>query len=191
MLIDKVAFIQAPFWERRNGFNAATLVRVNPDLTARVVMCDLLATNGLAFSEDLSWMYFSDTPNYVIYRAPLSAATGEPGLREVFVKFPQEKSKGRPDGAALDIEGCYWTVMYEGRRLLRFSPEGELLQEVLLPVPFPTMVCFGGPDMKTLFITTASQKMSDEDLQRYPLSGYILTLHVDVMSLTKPYFNVM
>lgn len=181
-------FYSGTYWERRNGFNAATLVRVNPDLTARVVMCDLLGTNGLAFSEDLSWMYCSDTPNYVIYRTPLSAATGESGLREVFVQLPQEKPNGRPDGAAVDVEGCYWTAMYEGGRLLRFSPDGEQLLEVPLPVPFPTMVCFGGPDMKTLFITTASQKISDEDLQRYPLSGHILTLPVEVAGLPKPRF---
>ncbi|MDT1878587.1 SMP-30/gluconolactonase/LRE family protein, partial [Acinetobacter baumannii] len=83
---------------------------------------DIHGANGLAFSADRRWMYTSDTPNAVIYRTPLDEQ-GEPGRREVFRRFlPGE---GIPDGAAIDVEGCYWSAMFDGWRIARFSPQGE------------------------------------------------------------------
>ena len=79
---------------------------------------------------------------------------------------------GRPDGAAVDSEGCYWSAQYEGQRLLRLSPTGEVLAEVATPVPCPTMPCFGGPDLKTLFITTSRQGRSPQELARHPGAGW-------------------
>jgi sugar lactone lactonase YvrE len=62
---------------------------------------------------------------------------------------------GRPDGAAVDVEGNYWVAMYEGACVLQISPAGEVLQRIAVPVQCPTMVCFGGEDLRTLFITSA------------------------------------
>ena len=69
--------------------------------------------------------------------------------------------------------------------MARFSPQGELLEEIPLPVRCPTMVCFGGADMKTLFITTTRENMEGEELAQYPLSGAILTLPVSVAGVKK------
>ena len=95
---------------------------------------------------------------------------------------------GRPDGACVDSEGCYWSAQYGGGRLLRISPEGELLQTVLVPVSNPTMPAFGGPDLKTLYVTSASQGMSEQQLAANPLEGAVLALPMDVAGLLEPRF---
>ena len=90
---------------------------------------------------------------------------------------------GRPDGAAVDSEGCYWSAQYEGQRLLRLSPAGEVLAEVKTPVPCSTMPCFGGPDLKTLFITTSRQGRSAQELTQYPGAGCVFAMRVAVAGL--------
>jgi sugar lactone lactonase YvrE len=104
----------------------------------------------------------------------------------VFYQF--EEGEGIPDGAAMDVEGCYWSALFDGWRIARFSPLGEQLEEYHLPVRCPTMVCFGGADMKTLFITTTRENMSAQELKQYPLSGAIFTLPVNVAGMKKSRF---
>lgn len=177
-------FYAGTFWAP-DDYNGALLVRVNGRRQTKVIQCDIHGANGLAFSPDKKWMYTSDTPNGVIYRTPLDAQ-GEPGARSVFRRFGP--GEGVPDGAALDEEGCYWSALFDGWRIARFSPDGEQLAEYRMPVRCPTMVCFGGPQMKTLFITTSRENMSAEEIRAYPLSGAIFTLPVDVAGVEKPPF---
>lgn len=150
-------FYAGTFWGP-GDYNGALLMRIDNDLKPRVIQCDIQGHNGLAFSHDKQWMFTSDTPNGVIYRTPLDEQ-GEPGVREVFRRF--QVGEGIPDGAAMDVEGCYWSAMFDGWRIARFSPQGEQLAEYRLPVRCPTMVCFGGTDMKTLFITTTRENMDE------------------------------
>ncbi|HEU4850917.1 MAG TPA: SMP-30/gluconolactonase/LRE family protein [Telluria sp.] len=141
-------------------------------------------SNGLAFSPDGTSMYHADTASHRIDRYAFDLAHGTVGERHPFQAFPDDKSApgygGRPDGAAVDSEGAYWIAMYEGGRILRFSPEGELLRELLVPMRCPTMVAFGGSDLQTLYITSASKGRSPEELAMYPLSGKVLCTSVDV-----------
>ena len=109
---------------------------------------------------------------------------------EVFVRFQRKPADGslegyggRPDGATVDAEGCYWVAMYEGGRVLRFSPGGELLREVLVPALCPTMPCFGGPDLKTVYVTSASINRSAEELARWPDSGCVFAFEAEVAGL--------
>jgi sugar lactone lactonase YvrE len=110
-----------------------------------------------------------------------------------FQQFSTDKAAsdygGRPDGAAVDSEGAYWCAMFEGGRILRFAPGGELLREVKLPLRCPTMVAFGGDDLRTLYITSASHKRSPEELARYPLTGRVLALRVDVAGRPEPEYQ--
>jgi sugar lactone lactonase YvrE len=114
-------------------------------------------------------------------------ANGELGLRETFKTFPA--GNGRPDGAAVDVEGCYWTAMFDGHRIVRISPQGDVLEEHKLPVRCPTMVCFGGSDMKTLYITTTRENMDESELNERPLSGALFTLRTTVAGMIKPNFK--
>ncbi|WES68364.1 SMP-30/gluconolactonase/LRE family protein [Superficieibacter sp. HKU1] len=178
-------FWAGTYWGPRD-YNGALLVRVDNNLKVSVVQSDILGANGLAFSPDNRWMYTSDTPNHTIYKTPLDIR-GEPGLREKWKTFPH--GHGRPDGAAMDSEGCYWSALFDGFRIARFSPQGELLEEHSLPVRCPTMVCFGGDDMKTLFITTTRENMTADEIALRPLSGAIFTLPVTVAGVSKPRFK--
>ena len=83
---------------------------------------------------------------------------------------------GRPDGAAVDVEGNYWCALYEGGRVVQLSPAGKVLQSIATPAVCPTMVCLGGPDRRTLFVTTARQGRPAQELARTPLAGQVLVL---------------
>jgi sugar lactone lactonase YvrE len=96
---------------------------------------------------------------------------------------------GRPDGATVDSEGAYWSAQYEGKRLVRLSPAGEVLAVVETPVQCPTMPCFGGADLKTLFITSSRQGRSAAELALYPLSGCIFAVRVEVAGLPVNFYR--
>ena len=117
---------------------------------------DLMTSNGLAFSPDGRTLYHSDTPRFVIWRYDYDPATGEAANQRVSARLdPDAPDRGRPDGAATDADGCYWSSLWDGGRLHRYDPDGQLMGAYPLPVRRPTMPCFGGPDLKTLFVTTA------------------------------------
>ncbi|CAH2602162.1 6-deoxy-6-sulfogluconolactonase [Rhodovastum atsumiense] len=172
-------------WQPRDR-PAGVLCRLDPDLSFRVVAGDVLVSNGLAFAPGRDRMYHSDTPNHVLYAYPLDPTTGEPGSRAMLKRFPQ--GQGRPDGAAVDSEGCYWSALFDGGRVVRLSPAGELLAEIPLPVRWPTMVAFGGPDLKTLFITSSRENRSEAELAQYPQSGNLFAVTVDVAGRVEPCF---
>lgn len=135
-------------------------------------------------------MYWADTAAHAIYAFDFDLHSGEFSRRRVFAQFaalaagePLESYGGRPDGAAIDAHGDLWVAMYEGQRLLQFAPDSHLVQEVKLPVRCPTMPCFGGADLKTLYITTATQKRPAEELAAQPWAGCVLSMPVQVPGL--------
>lgn len=129
-------------------------------------------TNGPAFSADGRWVYFTDTVNKMIYRAPLSDE-GKPGMPEVFIDF--HPYAGHPDGMCADTEGGLWVCHFGGAQISRFLPSGTCNYVVRMPVPNITKCCFGGPDMGTLFITTANGGTRNDDV---PLAGGLFALEV-------------
>ncbi|MET0210998.1 MAG: SMP-30/gluconolactonase/LRE family protein [Burkholderiaceae bacterium] len=150
----------------------------------------ITTSNGLAWSPDGRTMYWSDTKAHEIYQATYDPVSGALGERRVFAKFePRGKDQslddyeGRPDGAAVDVEGCYWVAMMEGQQLLRLSPQGQVLQTVELPVRCATMPTFGGADLRTLFVTTAREKRPEQELAAQPWAGCVLQMRVPVAGL--------
>ncbi|MEK7347148.1 MAG: SMP-30/gluconolactonase/LRE family protein [Pseudomonadota bacterium] len=149
--------------------------------------------NGLAWSPDGRTAYWADTAAHQVRAFDFDAATGQLSAERVFHQMTPKPAGwtwgsdtpygGRPDGAAVDSEGCYWSAQYEGQRLVRLSPSGEVLAEVRTPVPCPTMPCFGGPDLKTLFITTSRQGRSAQELAQYPGAGGVFAMRVEVAGL--------
>ena len=146
--------------------------------------------NGLAWSPNGRTMYWSDTKAHTVYAFDVEPGAGTLSGKRVFAQFaprtegqPLAAYGGRPDGAAVDVEGCYWVAMFEGQRLLRLTPEGDIAREVHLPVRCATMPCFGGPDLKTIYITTAREKRPAAELADQPWAGCVLALDVDVPGL--------
>ena len=140
-------------------------------------------SNGLAWTPDGRTMFHADTTSHRIDVYDFDAATGEVANGRNLVTFSTDKTAadygGRPDGAAVDSEGNYWVAMFEGGRILKFAPDGTQLAEVKLPLRCPTMVAFGGDDLRTLYITSAGHRPQAE-LDEYPLSGRLLALRMDV-----------
>ena len=148
-------------------------------------------SNGLAFSPDSKTMYHSDTTTHRIFAYDYDLQRGEIKGERVFHTFSSDRKNqygGRPDGGAVDSEGAYWAAMYEGARLVRFSPAGEVLQEIALPVRCPTMMAFGGEDLRTLYVTTVSKNRPEPELTQHPLSGYLLQIQVDIPGLPEQFY---
>jgi sugar lactone lactonase YvrE len=168
----------------------AALYRWADDRLERVAG-DVTVSNGLAFSPDGRTMYWADTGAHRVDALDFDGADGSLSRRRPFALFATRDEAaaagqsygGRPDGAAVDAEGAYWVAMYEGGRLLRFAPDGALLQEVPLPARCPTMPCFGGADLRTLYVTTARANRPVDELAALPLSGQVLVLRVPVPGL--------
>lgn len=151
-------------------------------------------SNGLAWSLDGRTMFHADTTTHRIDCYDFDVATGEHSNRRTILTFPTDKTApdygGRPDGATIDSEGMYWVAMFEGGRVLRISPHGEILREIKLPVRCPTSVCFGGPDLRTLYITSASHGRSSEEIAQYPHTGKVLSVRLDVAGREEPEYAI-
>ena len=165
----------------------AQLFQIAADLTRTLVADDIRVSNGVAFSPDRCWAYHADSPSHVVYQYPLDSETGAvTGPRRIFHQFPE--GEGCPDGAAVDSEGCYWTALFEGGRVVRLSPTGKILEEHPVPALCPTMCAFGGPDLKTLYVTSARENRTAEQLAQWPQSGNIFAMSVAVPGLPEPLF---
>ncbi len=148
--------------------------------------------NGLAWSPDAGTVYWADTASHIIHAWEWEGQGNVMRHHRVFQQFPgkppgwtpgQPGYGGRPDGATVDSAGNYWCAMYEGGRVLQFAPSGQLLAEIVVPVRCPTMPCFGGDDLKTLFVTTARHSRSPQELQEQPQAGCVMATRVDVAGL--------
>ena len=153
--------------------------------------------NGLAFSPAADRLYWSDTPSHAIYAWDWEPRANALRHHRVFHQFPPKPAGwqpgdpgygGRPDGAAVDVEGHYWCAMYEGGRLLRLAPDGRIAAEFEVPVRCPTMPCFGGPDGRTLYLTSARRGRPEAELRALPLSGCVLAARVAVPGLPANFF---
>ena len=155
-------------------------------------------SNGLAWSPDNKTVYWADTKSHLIRAWDWDARANSMDNERVFQQFPVKPEAwqsgmdgygGRPDGAAVDILGNYYTAMYEGARLLKFAPDGALLAEIPTPVQCPTMPCFGGDDLRTLFVTTARANRPAEELARLPQSGCVFSTRVEQPGLPANFFR--
>lgn len=148
--------------------------------------------NGLAWAPDAKTLYWSDTTRHVIQAWDWDANANVMHRYRILREFPHKPSGwspgqpgygGRPDGAAVDQEGNYWCAMFEGARLLKLSPAGETLADIEVPVRCPTMPCFGGDDLRTLYVTSARERRPPEELKAMPWSGHVIAARVDVPGL--------
>lgn len=166
---------------------AAALYRLDPDGSLTEIFGGLTTSNGAAFSPDGRIFYHADTPTHAIRAYDVDQRTGTLGNGRIFHQF--ETGKGRPDGAAVDAEGCYWSALWDGWRVVRFSPAGELIQTIDLPVQRPTMVAFGGDDLKTAFVTSAGKNLTDAERAEQPHAGGVFSFRVDVPGLAQSLFG--
>ncbi len=148
------------------------LYRVDPSGRVERKVEGLLITNGLAWTADGEAMFHADSRGPWIDRWAFDRRTGEISGRARFATL--DNATGRPDGGSCDAEGYYWSAGVSAGRLNRFAPDGAIVAAYELPVPAPTMPCFGGPDFRTLFLTSLREGRPAELIAGAPLSGSLL-----------------
>lgn len=144
--------------------------------------------NAIAASANGETIYFTDTRGGVIERAAIADLLGGSGEGAWSTFAASDIAPGAPDGATLDAEGFLWNARYGGAAIARISPDGRLDRLIALPVSQPTSCAFGGPDLATLFVTTARQRLDEAELRAQPLAGALLMLDVGVRGCREPGF---
>lgn len=156
----------------------------------QLVDSGLSISNGLAFSPNDRIAYHSDTTKRIIYRRSIDPRDGSIGPPETWLKLDRRPADpARPDGAAVDTEGHYWVAMYEGGRIARFAPDGRPVATYSVPALCPTMVAFGGSDLRTLYVTTARNERPADELASWPLSGAVFSMPVETPGQASHYFR--
>jgi sugar lactone lactonase YvrE len=160
-----------------------------------------IVANCLAFSPDAKIVYWADTPQHKIWAWDFDVTTGAMAQQRVLIEFPTKPAGwqsglpdnggylGRPDGAAMDVQGNLWVAMFEGKRVLQISPAGVILQNIEAPVLCCTMPAFGGDDMQTLYLTTARHNRSEVELAREPALGCVFSMRVNAAGVPVNFYR--
>lgn len=157
------------FWvgsmhDTRPAQPTGALFRITPDGQVFTICKDIRVSNGLAWSPDSRTMYFADSRGPYVRAYDFDPGTGAATSPRRFAEL--DEATGLPDGAAVDVDGNYWSAGVTAGCLNVFSPDGQLIRRIPVPMAAPTMVCFGGSDMKTLFVTGLTRKDGDRVLSR-------------------------
>jgi sugar lactone lactonase YvrE/DNA-binding IclR family transcriptional regulator len=154
--------------------DAGALHRLDPDGSARVTQAGLHVPNGLGFSPDGRLLYLADSARRRVDVFDFDLARGAIANRRPFVELAE--GEGVPDGLTVDADGGVWIALWDGWRVVRHAPDGRLDRVLHLPVPRPTSCAFGGPDLATLYVTSARVRLSAAQLAEAPLSGSVFAL---------------
>lgn len=112
--------------------------------------------NGMGFSPDLQYFYFTSTRERIIYRYNYDRNTQTISGKTVFIIIPSDE--GKPDGMTVDSKGCVWSAQWDGSRVVRYSSKGKKIMEYFLPTSRITSIAFGGAKLSRIFISTANYK---------------------------------
>lgn len=157
------------------------LYRYDPDGSLHVMETGLQVSNGLGWSPDDRTFYLADSPRQRIYAYDFDRAAGTLGDRRVLVDLTAESFF--PDGLTIDQEGCLWVSMWDGWCVIRFAPSGQELLRVPMPVQRPTSCAFGGQDLTTLYITSASVGLSEAEIEKSFYAGDCFCVNTSIVGL--------
>lgn len=181
--------------DRAGRFLAGTMSHVNRDPVGSLYRFDvdfactklrnaIIIPNSLAFSPDGRTMYFADTNRHTIWAYDYDAASGAATGERVFV----DTGRGRPDGSCVDADGCLWNADYGAGRIVRYTPTGKADRVIEVPTANATCCCFGGEDLGALYITSATQRLTEEELAKQPLAGSVFAVRPRVQGLPESRF---
>ncbi len=166
---------------------SGSLYRFDPDRRTTRMRCDVSCSNGLGWSPDNRVMYFAESFRHCIYAFDFDAADGTLSNQRVFASM-DKNSGGVPDGLTVDAEGCVWNAQVGLGRVVRYSPTGDVDRIIELPVPRPTSCIFGGDNLDVLYVTSATETMTEEQIAQAPLSGGLFAIYPGVRGLPEPRF---
>ena len=165
---------------------SGSFYRIGPDGTVTRMFDGVTVPNSTAFSPDDRTLYFADTPRHQILAFDFDIVAGTIANRRVFVDLTNRR--GLPDGSCVDAEGFLWNAEFAGARLVRYAPDGRVDRTVEMPVKHTTSCCFGGDNLDTLFVTTASFPLSEEERKTSP-AGSLFALQPGVRGLPEAAFG--
>jgi len=142
--------------------------------------------NTLTWSNDGNKLYVSDSWQKVMYCFDVINGTIIASSQTEVLNL--SATQATPDGGTTDINGNIWNAHWGGFKIVCLSPNGQILQEVPVPIPKPTCCCFGGADNSSLFITSAREGMNEQELRDYPLSGAVFVLKLNIIGAETPCF---
>ena len=173
--------MDAKQWKNPSGF----LYRMNPDQTVDTMQSQVICSNGSGWSPDGRTMYYTESFRYAVFAYDFDATSGTISNRRTFAEISAEdrKAGGFPDGMTVDAEGFVWSNVVGVGKIVRYDPAGNVERIVQLPVPRATDCTFGGKDLDTLFITSARETMTPEQLEQAPLSGSLFAVEAGVRGL--------
>ncbi|MDA7967127.1 SMP-30/gluconolactonase/LRE family protein [Ruegeria sp.] len=181
------------FWmgtmDKTGESGKGTLYRWHPNDGLRVIQRDMSTPNAICFDHSRSCAYYADTKTRIIWRVRVNPKTGWPqGEKEVFMDLSAtpDRPEHKPDGAVIDSEGCLWSAQWGSARVARYSPDGVFLSAVDLPTGHASCPAFGGADMRTLFVTTAMQKLPDDRPDWAGTAGQTFSVPVAVAGRAEP-----
>jgi sugar lactone lactonase YvrE len=153
---------------------AGSLYCLEIDHRVRRTIGGVAVSNGLGWSPDGRSMYFADSPTQRVDVFDFDRSAGRLSGRRPLIEFGP--GEGNPDGMTVDVEGNLWVAMWDGWTVRQYTPNGDLIQVVDVPVSKVTSCAFGGPGYGTLYITTASKDLSATELEREPMAGDLFHL---------------
>ena len=151
------------------------LYRIDTDGSIHVILEELLVPNGMGFSPDLKYFYFTDSDTHTIYRFDYDQETGNISNQQNHIITP--KGEGVPDGMTVDAEGYIWSARWDGSSLYRYAPDGTEVLRIPFPALKVTSMTFGGSDYSELYVSTAG---GNERSQEGAGAGAIFHLQVGV-----------
>jgi sugar lactone lactonase YvrE len=172
------------FWAGTMAYDqtpgAATLYRLDPDLSIRPMLRNVTISNGIVWTRDARTMYYIDTPMQEVWAYDYDNDTGDITNRRTVIRIPNEM--GHPDGMCIDSQDCVWIALWNGGRACRWDPRsGRLLDTVAAEGAKQTSSCsLGGKDLDELYITTSTQNMTPQQHREQPNAGYLFRCKVDV-----------
>ncbi len=165
--------------------NSGKLYRLNGDLSLSIQEENIQISNGLCWSQNSKTMYFSDSPKQTIYQYAFNQATGSNSARTELLTTP---TGAYPDGANVDSQDCIWSALWGAGRIARYNSEGHEIASIPVPASQPTCIAFGGDDLSTLFVSSATQDLSDSALQNEPRAGSVFVFKTNVKGLSESQF---
>jgi sugar lactone lactonase YvrE len=162
--------------------NEAVLFRLDTNGSLHRILEKALIPNGISWNDKDDTMYWTDTPTNNVYAFDFDADTGNISNRRVFYHHPEDGYAGSPDGHARDVNGNMWHACYGGSKVIKISPEGNLIGEILIPTRNPTCPVFVGTE---LFITTAKEDQPEKYPESARYGGGVFRLDVGVEGMPK------
>ncbi|QGY48127.1 SMP-30/gluconolactonase/LRE family protein [Maribellus comscasis] len=170
------------------GSGAAALYRLDSDSSVHTMVKNVSISNGIVWSNDYKKMYYIDTPTQKVMVYDYDNASGNISHPEVAVDVPSEI--GSPDGMTIDADGNLWVALWGGSAVGCWNPEtGKLLRKIEVPAKNVTSCAFGGDDLETLYITTARQSTTKEELEKFPHAGGVFKTNPGVKGVKAYYFD--